>query len=207
MSRPSDVKLQILQATATANDGNVPANVLDENPQTRWSALSTAGGTHTLTLELCKSRIGRIEIDWFQGIPPHNARKANYDVTSDNGTIVFSGSTAHNAVLPVDIAETKKIDIIGKGNSLNRWNSIIEVRFFGTKLEDCTLPTCQPGQHRDPVTGQCVPDTDCPPGQHIDPVTGQCVPDRDIIEDGVKMKYPRVAGTNAIKPRFSSGYY
>ena len=41
-------------------------------------------------------------------------------------------------------------------------------------------PPCPPGQHRDPLTGDCIPSDPtpepCPPGQHRD-ASGNCVPD------------------------------
>jgi hypothetical protein len=67
------------------------------------------------------------------------------------------------------------------------------------KWEQSQTHTCPPGQHWDSTLGKCVADTPtCPPGQHWDAAQNKCVPDSPdggLIEDGVKMFYPKVGDT------------
>jgi hypothetical protein len=58
---------------------------------------------------------------------------------------------------------------------------LVRKGFRGGRSACVPPPPCPMGQHRDPATGQCVPDPTppppCPQGQHRDPATGQCVDD------------------------------
>jgi predicted phosphodiesterase len=65
---------------------------------------------------------------------------------------------------------------------------------FKVTKEGAGPEPCPPGQHRDPVTGECVPDVEppeCPAGQHWDDVLKKCVPDvqpgDEFDEHGTKL--------------------
>jgi hypothetical protein len=55
---------------------------------------------------------------------------------------------------------------------------------------------CQPGHHKDPVSGECVPDpVQCQPGYHFDPVTNSCVPDVPVTPQFIGVQNnPNVTG-------------
>ena len=60
--------------SASTNDGNVPANAVDNNLATRWSG---SGNGASLTLDLgAPKTVGLVTIAWYKG----NTRKARFDL-------------------------------------------------------------------------------------------------------------------------------
>jgi F5/8 type C domain len=143
----ADAELPVASVSASADDGNVPANTLDGSLATRWSAEGDGqwisfdlGGTATVT---------SLRIAWYQG----NQRQSRFDVqTSATGAswaTVFTGSSSGTttALEPVDVTDSSArfVRIVGHGNSSNDWNSITEVDILGSSA---------PGGDQDlPVSG------------------------------------------------------
>ncbi len=131
---PVDAKLPITSVTATADDGNVPANAIDGNLATRWSA---SGNPQSITFNLGSSkRVAFVKIAFYNG----NVRTSTFDIqTSTNGTtftnvrtgVVSSGTST--ALETFDITDTNAthVRIVGHGNSVNLWNSYTEVEIWG----------------------------------------------------------------------------
>lgn len=127
----SGLKLMVpISATASANDGNLPKNVLDNNLATRWSA---HGPGVEITGDLgAVRRVGGVAIAWYAGAQ----RKATYSVSlSADGTTftqVFhglsSGKTVNLELVTFPIADARYIRVTGDGNTLNGWTSITELR-------------------------------------------------------------------------------
>ena len=143
----ADAELPVVAVSASAHDGNVPANAIDGNFGTRWSA---EGDPQWISFDLGQSyTIGSAWIAWYQG----DTRAARFDVqVSANGTAwstLHSGSssgatTGFEAVDFVDLAG-RYLRIVGHGNSDNAWNSITETKIFGAGgAPTTTAPTTAP---------------------------------------------------------------
>jgi poly(beta-D-mannuronate) lyase len=117
--------------SASADDGNVPANVLDNDLNTRWSANGDGqwiqfclGETATVT---------GVQIAFYNG----NTRTSTFDVLTGtdgvNWTTAAAGRVSSGTSLGLETftfsARTAKyVRIVGHGNSVNLWNSYTEVK-------------------------------------------------------------------------------
>jgi hypothetical protein len=116
---------------ASADDGNVAANVLDNNFDTRWSASGDGPW-----IQFClnnMSSISGVQISFYKG----NERQAIFDVlVSSNGTnwtpaalgLRSSGTSLALEVFSFPSQVGRYVRIVGHGNNLNLWNSMTEVR-------------------------------------------------------------------------------
>jgi poly(beta-D-mannuronate) lyase len=126
-------QLPVSGVTATANDGNVPANTLDGSLATRWSA---KGDGQCIIYDLGSAQnVSSVAIAWYQG----NQRVAKFEIgTSPDAstwTPVFCGSSCGKTknLETYDVADTsaRYVVIVGHGNNLDLWNSITETHIFG----------------------------------------------------------------------------
>src|ERR1051326_2414254 len=129
----SDVKLTLSSATASSNDGNVPANAIDGSLSTRWSA---EGDGQWIHFDLgASATVKSVRVAWYKG----DTRSARFDVqVSDTGSswsTVYSGSSSGSttALETYDVTDWtgRYVRIVGHGNSYNDWNSITEVQAYG----------------------------------------------------------------------------
>src|SRR5438093_834224 len=135
-------KLPIASVSANGNDGNLPANVLDNNLNTRWSNLGIGsfiqadlGGQKTI----CS-----VDIAWYRG----NLRVNNFVISVSNDgtsfTNVFTGKSsgtslsAETYIIPTNVT-ARFVRITVNGNTENNWASITELSVDG--LSNNTLPT------------------------------------------------------------------
>jgi hypothetical protein len=125
--------LQVSGATAKGNDGNVPANVLDNNLSTRWS---NSGTGSWIILDLGSSKVVcNVDIAWYKG----NERSSNFIVAvSTDGVAfknVFTGKSSGTTVQPeryeFSDSVARFIKITVNGNNLNTWASITEIDAYG----------------------------------------------------------------------------
>ncbi|HEY9044786.1 MAG TPA: glycosyl hydrolase family 8 [Ohtaekwangia sp.] len=117
--------------TASANDGNIPANVLDNNLATRWSAEGDGQW-----IQFClgnTASVTGVQIAFYSG----NVRTSTFDVlvsTDGNAwTAAATGQVSSGTSLALQTfsftAKTGKyVRIVGHGNSVNLWNSYTEVK-------------------------------------------------------------------------------
>lgn len=117
--------------SASGHDGNVPANVLDNNLSTRWSANGDGQW-----IQFCLSdtvSITGVQIAFYSG----NARTSTFDVLVGNdGTNwatasagrVSSGTSLNLETFTFTPRDGKYVRIVGHGNSVNLWNSYTEVK-------------------------------------------------------------------------------
>lgn len=128
--------MPVVSATASADDGNVPANTIDNSLATRWSA----EGEQWIRYDLGQtSRVGAVTIAWYNG----GTRKAFFDIQiSEDGVnwnTVYSGQssgkTADPELYPIGDRTARYVRILGHGNSSNHFNSITETDLFAT-VED-----------------------------------------------------------------------
>jgi hypothetical protein len=131
--------------TASTHDGNVPANTVDNNLNTRWSA---EGDNQWIAYDLGSARtVGYARIAVYQG----NQRRNVFDIqTSGNGsswTTIWSaessGTTTQEQTYDFPDVQTRYIRYLGHRNSINNWNSLTEVSIFATPAT--TPPPPPPG--------------------------------------------------------------
>ncbi|WP_127127736.1 DUF7594 domain-containing protein [Pseudoflavitalea rhizosphaerae] len=117
--------------SASADDGNIPANVLDNDLNTRWSA-SGDGQWIQFCLDDTVTITG-VQIAFFSG----DARTSTFDVlvgnNSTNWTTVASGLVSSGTSTALETfsfspVTGKYVRIVGHGNSVNAWNSYTEVK-------------------------------------------------------------------------------
>jgi hypothetical protein len=131
--------LNVIDATASGSDVNVPPNAVDNNLSTRWSAF---GKGSWITLDLGASSnlanaktICGLDITWYQG----NTRTNNFIISvSIDGTFfkeVFSGTSSGTTLaqerydFPDSLANYVRVTV--NGNSVNNWASITEIDATG----------------------------------------------------------------------------
>src|SRR5437016_3507856 len=126
---------------ASANDGNVPQNTLDNNLATRWSA---QGDGQWIRYDLgALAAIDHLDIAWYLG----DTRASSFDIQVSLDTVtwtkVFSGQSSgqtlqlESYVFPT--TSGRYLRIVGHGNSASSWNSITEVAILGTALPAMTV--------------------------------------------------------------------
>ncbi|MBW4717257.1 polysaccharide lyase family 7 protein [Saccharothrix obliqua] len=123
-------ELPVSGVIASGDDGNVAANVLDGDLNTRWSAQGD-GAWIRFDLGAAKTVSG-LDIAWHKG----DTRTALFDVqTSGDGTAwdtrasgVTSRKTSRQERYDIPDTSARYVRIVGHGNSSgNGWNSITEV--------------------------------------------------------------------------------
>lgn len=127
-------ELAVSSVSASAHDGNVPANTLDNNLTTRWSA---NGSGQWIEFDLGSSKsVDRLDIAWYKG----NERVATFDIQYYDGSqwvtilagVQSSGTTLNLETHAFSMVNTRYIRVVGYGNSSNTWNSITETDIYGS---------------------------------------------------------------------------
>jgi endo-1,4-beta-D-glucanase Y len=116
--------------SASSDDGDVPANVLDNNFDTRWSA---AGDGQWIQFCLgTPTPVNGVDIAFYQG----NTRQAFFDIqTSNDGSTWANAATGLHSSGTSTALETfsfpqqtvQYVRILGHQNSVSEWNSYTEV--------------------------------------------------------------------------------
>ncbi|MDF2188179.1 cellulase family glycosylhydrolase [Paraflavitalea sp. CAU 1676] len=119
--------------TASADDGNVAANVLDNNLATRWSASGDGQW-----IQFCLSdtmNVTGVQIAFYNG----NTRTSSFDVlvgndgatwTTASAGRVSNGTSTNLETFSFTPRDAKYVRIVGHGNSVNLWNSYTEVKIL-----------------------------------------------------------------------------
>ncbi len=125
--------LPVAAVTASGDDGNVPANTLDNTLATRWSVL---GDGQWIQYDLGTAQaVGSLKMAFYLG----NVRTTSFDVqVSTNGTswaTVYSGTSSGTTLAQEEVdfpdAMARYVRVVGHGNSQGSgWNSITEVDIF-----------------------------------------------------------------------------
>ncbi|NLR62768.1 T9SS type A sorting domain-containing protein [Chitinophaga varians] len=115
---------------ASGDDGNVAANVLDNDFNTRWSA---SGEQYIQFCLGTAQTVTGVDIAFYKG----DSRKAKFDIlVSSNGTSwttvaankVSSGTSTAFESFNFTAVTAKYVRITGHGNDVNAWNSYTEVK-------------------------------------------------------------------------------
>jgi hypothetical protein len=126
---PTEGVLPVCAVTASADDGNVPANTIDNNLNNRWSA---EGDGVWIRYDLCASvRIDDVLIAWHDG----HVRVATFEVQTSSDGVSWStkfngkscGCTESEESVELPDHNARYLRIVGYGNTLNDWTSISEV--------------------------------------------------------------------------------
>lgn len=132
----ADAKLSVATSgvTASADDGNVPANTLDGNLTTRWSA---SGDGQWIKFDLGSvKKVSFIKIAFLNG----DTRTSNFDIQISTDNVNFTTVQANvtsslNTSLQIfdfpDVDPARYVRIVVHGNSVNAWNSYTEVEIYG----------------------------------------------------------------------------
>lgn len=121
--------------SASANDGNVPANVQDNDYNTRWSAEGD-GQWIQFCLENTTTVTG-VNIAFYNG----TQRQTFFDIQTstdgsswNNAASGLSSSGTSNALesFTFSARSAKHVRIVCHGNSVNAWNSLTEVRIVSS---------------------------------------------------------------------------
>lgn len=130
---PVDDCLSCEPVVASSDDGNIPANTLDMDLMTRWSAQGDGQWIQYCFDEV--TALTNIGIAFYKGDLRTTTFSVEYsldgvDWVSALTSEVSSGLTEDYEVfeLPSTI-QAKKVRIIGHGNSDNDWNSILDVQW------------------------------------------------------------------------------
>jgi hypothetical protein len=138
---PSGIGPACLPVSASSDDGNVPANVLDNNLDTRWSA--SGDGQWIQFCLSAQTSVSGVQIAFYKG----NERRSTFDVlTSTDGTswttaasgLESSGTSLALQTFSFAGRTAKYVRIVGHGNNLNAWNSYTEVKIITSATRTAT---------------------------------------------------------------------
>jgi hypothetical protein len=124
--------LPVSAVTASGDDGNVPANTLDGDLDTRWS---DEGDGVWIRYDLGSARpVGAVGLAWHKG----DTRQQDFRIqTSSDGTdwtTLFSGATSGTTLQSEthDLPDTsaRYVRVVGYGNTGNDWTSIAEFDIY-----------------------------------------------------------------------------
>jgi len=118
---------------SSSDDGNVADNVIDNDFSTRWSA---QGSGEALTIDLgAHYLVTELQAAWFKG----DVRQSHYQLDiSDDGlnwlNIIDSSSSGTTLSLEsINVNYSGRyFRFTGLGNTSNDWNSITEIKIFGS---------------------------------------------------------------------------
>jgi hypothetical protein len=124
---------------------HVPANTIDEDFGTRWSA---QGDGQWIRYDLgAEKNVHFLQIAWLSG----DSRVSTFHVEASTDDATWTPITAGNVnssgattgLETVDVVDTlaRYVRIVGHGNSSNTWNSITEVEIWGTSASPPLVPT------------------------------------------------------------------
>jgi chitodextrinase len=146
-------ELPITAVVASADDGHVPGNTLDNNLDTRWSAF---GEGQWIRYDLGSPKtIEALSIAFYRG----TERQAHFDLQVSNDraawTPVLSGASSGTTLAPQRFdftpVQARYVRYLGHGNTSNMWNSLTEVDVLGPAAAPPPAPTgltTTPGDQR-----------------------------------------------------------
>lgn len=127
------VLLPIMNVAASSDDGNVPANTIDNDLNTRWSA---DGDGQWIQYDLGSPKtVSQVAIAWYKGDQRVSSFEIHVSVDQTNWTPVLtdqsSGTTNEPEIVAFTPVTAQYVRIVGHGNNLSLWNSITEVDVYG----------------------------------------------------------------------------
>jgi glucose/arabinose dehydrogenase/phosphatidylethanolamine-binding protein (PEBP) family uncharacterized protein len=132
---------------ASTDDGNVPANAVDNNLATRWSG---NGDGAWLRIDLGSAKlICSVSVAAYNGNTRRNFFdiQVSLDATSWTNLLVSaqtSGTTTQEESFDVPDTFARYVRYVGHMNSVNTFNSVTEISIFGNACPTCPTPTPGP---------------------------------------------------------------
>jgi chitinase len=133
--------------SASANDGNLPGNTVDNSLSTRWSA---NGDGHWIKYDLGTTRtVTRVRIGFFSG----NVRQSRFDLQTSTDNVnwsnaltgqLSSGTSTQQQNFDFADRSARYVRYLGHGNTVNSWNSILEFDIHATSGGGVPTPTPTP---------------------------------------------------------------
>jgi len=168
-------ELAISAATASTNDGNVPANAIDNNLGTRWSA---NGDGPWLQIDLGTTRrVTHVGIAVYNG----NGRRNLFDLQgSTNGTTwqsllmgaQTSGTTTLEQQHDVPDSDARYVRYVGHMADVSTFNSVTEMSAFGFAVTVTPTPTPAPTSTPTPTSTPGPTATPTPPSGAVEITPG-----------------------------------
>jgi Ca2+-binding RTX toxin-like protein len=157
--------------SASTDDGNVPANTVDNDLGTRWSA---QGDGHWIRYDLGGTQVvAYLKIASYSG----NTRRAKFDIQVSDDASTWatvwvgqsSGTTTAQETYDVADVAARYVRFLGHGNTANNWNSFTEVDVFASSgTPEPPTPTPTPTA---PPTASPTPTPTATPGPPTPPPT------------------------------------
>jgi hypothetical protein len=112
---------------------NVPANTIDGDLRTRWSA---EGDGEWIRYDLGSAKkVSKVCVAWYRGTKRISIFDIQVSADGTNWTTVYSGRNSGTTLEPEEYSfaarDARYVRIIGHGNTSNGWNSITEVEVYG----------------------------------------------------------------------------
>jgi hypothetical protein len=129
-----DLPVRVVGVSASPDDGNVPANTLDNDLSTRWSS---EGDGAWIRYDLGSTRtVGSASVAWHQGVGRTNTFDVQLSEDGASWRTVLARTTSSGATLQqekYDFADApaRYVRIVGHGNTTNDWTSITETDIYG----------------------------------------------------------------------------
>lgn len=176
-------QLSALGIAASSDDGNVPANAVDGNLSTRWSA---NGKGEWLEIDLGGVReVGYAAIAFYRG----TERTARFALTgSTDGRSwrtlyagISSGASDGLQIFDFPDAKARYVRYVGEGNSKDAWNSVTEFQLYAPSKHGPAIARipAKPAEEEDRPAytraGLYEPDGSPHPVHRPNPVTGRTI--------------------------------
>lgn len=136
LGKPSEsIEYDVISVTASdAQDPNVPENTRDDDLDTRWSA----EGGQWIEYDLGELKpVNAVSIAFYQGTERYSYFDIALSQDGVNWNTVYSGrssgQTSDHETFSFSAADARHVRINGYGNSVNGWNSYLEVGIYGPK--------------------------------------------------------------------------
>jgi hypothetical protein len=148
-------ELSVSAVSASTDDGNVPANTIDYNLATRWSA---NGDGQWVRFDLGTTRlVTQVRVAVYNG----NGRSNRFDLQYSNdgtawGTLALglqsSGTTTQEETYEVPDTPARFVRYLGHGADVSTFNSVTEVSILGSNVPNPT-PSPTPAPTSTPTAG------------------------------------------------------
>ncbi|MEW6604079.1 MAG: discoidin domain-containing protein, partial [Thermoproteota archaeon] len=126
--------LTITGLRASSDDGNIPANTIDNNLKTRWSGYGIGSW---IRADLGEQKvICSVDIAWYKGDQRVNDFVIAVSADGTSYTNVYTGESSGTTINPesynIPETEARYVMITVNGNSNNDWASITEIDVHGS---------------------------------------------------------------------------
>jgi hypothetical protein len=142
----ADSPLPVTGVVASADDGNVPANTLDKDLNTRWSA---EGDGVWIQYDLGSAQtVGSVSLAWHKGDTRTSSFEVQLSGDASSWTTVLPRRNSSGGTLQLENHDfsdksARYVRVLGYGNTVNAWTSVTEATVNGADGGgggDCDYP-------------------------------------------------------------------